>query len=309
MTDVPSPDDDLLISAYLDDVATPDERAAVETDPVRRARLADFQAVHDRVAEPVSPPSAEALDAMLAAAFAEADAERAAAETATATGTPVGASAVTSLGESRARRSRGLWLSVAAVVLLALAIPVGIALGNRHGSGSSDDVAASASTSNPGTDAAGVDPGVAVSDPEGTRSTPTKPPDSPPPTGGSGPDAPMAAQFVAGDLGAASTDDELRLLVNDAVTNPPSSAGPSTTEQPVSTTVDAGTTRAVDVVACEPAAQSVVPDAQALRLSGQLTYAGQAAYGYVFVTPAGLTAVIVSSDPARSCEILAQLAL
>ena len=73
MTDQPGeyrrPDDE-LVSAVLDGEATPEERARVEADPVLSARLEEFAAVRDRIAEPVPTWSGADRERAIAAAKA-----------------------------------------------------------------------------------------------------------------------------------------------------------------------------------------------------------------------------------------------
>ena len=60
---------DELASAYLDGVASPDERARVDADPELRARVEDLRAARDALVDaPVAPPTAAARDAAIRAA-------------------------------------------------------------------------------------------------------------------------------------------------------------------------------------------------------------------------------------------------
>jgi hypothetical protein len=70
MTEPFRPDDD-LVSAVLDGEATDEERARVAADPVLAARLAEFAAAADQVAEPVAPRAAADRDRAITAAVAE----------------------------------------------------------------------------------------------------------------------------------------------------------------------------------------------------------------------------------------------
>ena len=65
-TPVPPPDDE-LVSAYLDDVATPDERAKVEGDPMLRAEVERYRQVAALVRQPVTPDPARREQAIAAA--------------------------------------------------------------------------------------------------------------------------------------------------------------------------------------------------------------------------------------------------
>ena len=68
---------DELVSAYLDNEATPAEVAEVEQDGALLARADELRAVRDAVAAPVPPPVTDRREAMLGAALAAADAEAA----------------------------------------------------------------------------------------------------------------------------------------------------------------------------------------------------------------------------------------
>ncbi len=68
---------DELVSAYLDGEATPAEIAEVEASGVLLARVEQFRAMRDAVAEPVVPLSAEQRDGLIGAALRVADAEAA----------------------------------------------------------------------------------------------------------------------------------------------------------------------------------------------------------------------------------------
>ena len=68
MSDRP-PHPDELVSAYLDGELTPAEAAAVQADETLAARAEELRAVRDAVAAPVSAPSAERRDQMIAAAI------------------------------------------------------------------------------------------------------------------------------------------------------------------------------------------------------------------------------------------------
>ena len=130
MTDPFRPDDE-LVSAVLDGEATPEERARVEADPVLSARLAEFTAVRDAVAEPVAPPS-------------EATRERAI-EAAKVLGRELGEPASATVRPLK-RRSRSAdlprFLAVAAAILLVL-VTFG-ALASVSGDDSGEDSASDA---------------------------------------------------------------------------------------------------------------------------------------------------------------------
>jgi hypothetical protein len=93
-----SPEQDELSSAYLDDEATPEERARVESDPALLARAEELRSVRDALAVPVTPPPAADRDARISAALR--------------------ASGVVDLDRARGRRRLRIASIAAAVVLV-----------------------------------------------------------------------------------------------------------------------------------------------------------------------------------------------
>lgn len=74
MSDLTPPPDDELVSAYVDDEATPGERARVESDPRAMAAVEVMRRLRGEVAaSPLPRPPAGAMDAALAAAMLVAD--------------------------------------------------------------------------------------------------------------------------------------------------------------------------------------------------------------------------------------------
>jgi hypothetical protein len=61
---------DEIVSAYVDGVATPDERARVESDPALVERADTFRRLHDALATPPAPVDEEARDALISRALA-----------------------------------------------------------------------------------------------------------------------------------------------------------------------------------------------------------------------------------------------
>lgn len=129
-----SPSDDELISSYLDNEVTSEERALVATrlaaEPEFAARLEELQAASALAAAPVTPLSPGQTTDLIAAALA--------ASTTTAPN-------VTDLAAASAARKPGRWKgalvsAVAAVAALAIAVPVLQNLGGED----ADDMATSA---------------------------------------------------------------------------------------------------------------------------------------------------------------------
>ncbi len=171
----PTPDD-LLVSAVLDGVASPDDVARVTGDPALTARLEQFRSVAGAVGGPVPLVAPVVRDAHLARAVAALGSERepgATSDPAVAPAPPVPAAprAVptpapppSDLSAARARRQRRLGpviLSVAAaLVLLAAAGALVLRLADTTGGSSSDEAAtATASDSADESGASGDDGG------------------------------------------------------------------------------------------------------------------------------------------------------
>ena len=117
--------EDELASAYLDDEATPAEIAEVEASDALLARVEEFRALRDAVAEPVTPLPQDRQDDLIGAALSVADAEEAARPE----------TEVVPL-----QRPRRLLLAMAAVVVL-LAAVVGTGLIASRGGGDFDESA------------------------------------------------------------------------------------------------------------------------------------------------------------------------
>ena len=98
---------DEIVSAYVDGVATPDERARVESDPALVERAATFRRLHDALAAPPEPAGDEVRNALIARAL-------------TATATP-GATVHT----LRSRRSATLGPIAAAAAVIAMFFGLG----------------------------------------------------------------------------------------------------------------------------------------------------------------------------------------
>jgi hypothetical protein len=122
---------DEIVSAYVDGVATPDERARVESDPALVERAATFRRVHDALATPPEPASAEARNALIARALA---------------GTAVSGATVHTL---RSRRSATLGPLVAAAAVIAMFFGLGTWLvASQDNDDSGDSASTAAATLN-----------------------------------------------------------------------------------------------------------------------------------------------------------------
>ncbi|MCY3617966.1 MAG: hypothetical protein OXG66_09860 [Acidimicrobiaceae bacterium] len=123
---------DELVSAYLDGEATPAEIAEVEASDALLARVEEFRAVRDAVAEVVAPLPADRQDDLISAALGVADA--AAADRVEAKVVPL-------------QRPQRLLLAMAAAVIV-LAAVVGTGLIAIRSGDDSDEFASVASTAN-----------------------------------------------------------------------------------------------------------------------------------------------------------------
>jgi hypothetical protein len=136
MSDLPLPDDELdeLVSAVLDGVATPDERARVELDEALGRRLQAMRDVSALFAKPIDPP--DNRDAQIAAAVAAFDGA--------APIEPV-ITTVRSLDQHRSKRTR--WLVPAMSVAAASFLTVGvIALATAGDDGGGESASGGAAT-------------------------------------------------------------------------------------------------------------------------------------------------------------------
>jgi len=98
---------DEIVSAYVDGVATPDERARVEADPALVERAATFRRVHDALATPPQPVDSDVRRTLIARALAE------------------GAAPSATVHPLRSRRSATLGPIVAAAAVIAMFFGVG----------------------------------------------------------------------------------------------------------------------------------------------------------------------------------------
>lgn len=237
MSDTPPTPDDLLVSAVLDGVASPDEVQRVASDPRLSARLEEFRAVAAAVGGPVPLVDTAIREAHLARALAE--------------GVPVttGASAAApppppppppvDLAAARARRNRPrstTIVSVAAALLLVVAAGAFLVrLGGSVESG--DDSASSAEDTREtttGDDSAGAD-GAAESEgdsggneafrPDDAESSPAGPPST---AAGDAPAAEVDAALP--DLGTFARADDLASRVRGELILEPNPADLSATQ-------------------------------------------------------------------------------
>ncbi|MBK5221404.1 MAG: hypothetical protein JJE52_00700 [Acidimicrobiia bacterium] len=141
MSDLTPPPDDELVSAALDGVATPEERARIDADPRLSDRLTELGRVHQLVAEPVVPLDEVTARRQLDQALSILDESTASAATASAMRTTSAAGPAPS---HRRNQLAPKVLSIAAVVLVALlALPLVASLGGDDDGDQSADMATS----------------------------------------------------------------------------------------------------------------------------------------------------------------------
>jgi hypothetical protein len=275
--------DDELVSAVLDGEATPEERARVEADPELSARLTEFTAVRDAVAEPVAPPSDATRERAIAAAKV----------------------AVRHHGEPSGtvrplrRRSRSSdvprFLAVAAAVLLVL-VTFGV-LANVSGDDAGDDSASDALTSADSSGGEGSDDDAAGGSAESGEDS----------SGAA--DAPDETDDLSSldgaDLGTVRSERDLETTLlerfADAEQNDEFSA--DTTVVPASALpqadVDAATAGASE--ACQVGLVEADDQLSGLLAQAQVDYDGQPAVVYVYATPEGRQrVVVVTTDGCRT---------
>jgi hypothetical protein len=218
----PTPDD-LLVSAVLDGVASPDDVARVAGDPVLTARLDQFRSAARAVGGPVPLVDPVVRDAHLARAVAALASGRMVADAPNPVSAVPPAPRVvpppTDLAAARARRQRRLGpvvLSVAAAVVLVVAAgALVLRIGDTSGGSSDDEVAtatapdASDESGDAGGDAGAADtqeftPGApSTVAPDGTGSSATE--------AGVDPSLPTLGTFAKGEDLAARVRGELIL--------------------------------------------------------------------------------------------------
>jgi hypothetical protein len=270
MTDAFRPDDE-LVSAVLDGEATPDERARVQADPALSARLGEFAAVRDRVAEPLPPADETARERAVAAA-----------KVAVRHQAPV--------VPLRPRRDVPRFLAVAAAVLVVL-LGVGLLVDNvdldRGGDSGSSDTAAG------GADSAGEDDAAFDATAESADAAAD---------GGAG-----SPRLEGADLGAVADEADLRSAIERVTGTAATVGGSATTSAPAPPNLPQAV---LEDDARGPSEDCQVGLIEAdPTLSGGLlaqattTYAGTPAVVYVYGTPEGRQRVVVVSDDA--CVTLA----
>jgi hypothetical protein len=145
MSDAEPTPDDLLVSAVLDGIASPEEAARVAADPRLAARLAEFRAVARAVGGPVPLVDPDVRDAHLARAIAAVTPSTTPMAPPPAP-PPVAPPPLGDLGAARARRHRPrstTILSIAAAVVLVVAAGTLVVRLGDSTTGSGDDTAAS----------------------------------------------------------------------------------------------------------------------------------------------------------------------
>lgn len=250
MSDSPPTPDDLLVSAVLDGIASPDEVQRVASDPRLTARLAEFRAVAEAVGGPVPLVDTAKREAHLARALAE--------------GVPLATTAPSpppppvDLARVRAGRNRPrstTILSVAAAIVLALAAgALLVRLGDSVGT-SSDDSASSAGDSRDVTaaDGAGADEGSRGAESvegDDTEAGATEAPSSPPSTTAGEAEDGLAADVdpALPDLGTFTKAEDLASRVQGELILEPSPDDLSATGQSFATTDTCLDDFGVDVV-------------------------------------------------------------
>lgn len=183
----PTPDD-LLVSAVLDGVASPDDVARVAGDPVLTARLEQFRSVARAVGGPVPLVDPVVRGAHLAAALAEARrlappaegtpplaaaAPLAAAPAAPPPAPPAPPAPAVDLATARTRRRPigTVILSIAAAVVLVAAVAAGLARVTSESGSGGDEAASSATESTQAADAAAGGSDAALPEVQGDSST------------------------------------------------------------------------------------------------------------------------------------------
>jgi hypothetical protein len=214
MTDS-DPSLDELASAYLDGVATPDERSRVEADPALLTRVEAFRRVRHLLADAPAPPAGQP-DAILARVLASRALPRPEDE----------------LADRRsARRPRSVRVVAAAAAVLAVGFLAGalvLALRDREGH---DTTAASSATSAPaalaGTGAAGNGGARTATDEGKATGAPAPEATAPSATGRE-----LAAPI--GDLGTFTDEQALRAAIPPSGRSPAVSAAGPTASPPAS---------------------------------------------------------------------------
>lgn len=120
------PTSDELLSAYIDELADPDEVQLIEADPELMARADTLRGAARLVGTPVTQPDAAAVDAAVAAALEQ---SRTAAN-------------VTALAGRPRRQSRIMKIAAAAAVVAVLFLAGAVLLAIEDGDSGGDDVAA-----------------------------------------------------------------------------------------------------------------------------------------------------------------------
>jgi len=228
MTDA-SDQRDELASAYVDDEATPAERALVEADPELVRRVGELRAVRSALAAPVVRPDATTRDVAIDAARA------------VATAAPVGAT-VTAIDRRRPNRRALAVVGAAAAAAAAIAVVAVVATRPSHPGPSTSarastppPAAAASSTFEPETKSAGTPSSAAVAAVSSSTVA----------AAGSAARGASAASDTAGAappyLGVADDDSELRALLGgsqaSAVTTPSAPVGRNGCAVPAATLV------------------------------------------------------------------------
>jgi hypothetical protein len=276
MTDPFRPDDE-LVSAVLDGEATAEERARVEGDPVLSARLQEFAAVRDQVAEPVRTWSGADRERAIAAAKAAVRHHR-----------PEERGNVRPLRRRQGEIPR--FLAVAAAVLFVL-VGIGFLASQTSRDDAGEDSAADAAAGSTD-DTAAAESGADAAADAGDDGA------------GEEADAFSAAALNGTDLGTVADEDELeaRLAEADApTTNDATSTTAATPAAVPQADVDEGTSGRSD--ACEAGLVEADASLRGLLARASADFDGTPAVVYVYATPDGRQRVLVVS--VDGCRTLA----
>jgi hypothetical protein len=273
MSDPILPPDDDLVSAVLDDEATPEERARVAADPRLQARLEELRAASAFVATPVEPPPAGAADRAVATAIAGRDRS----DEVTAAVVPL-----------RPWRDPRHILAAAAVLVFLVGIGALLSQADWGGddSGSGGDAALTADTGGSDESSGGAEAGDATAE--------------------ESPDA-----FALAHLGAVADDDELRLALEREGALGPAPERSTTSDTTTLGTADSGLAeRGAPVpgesVECQVRLEEADPALDEVLLQATATFAGTPAVVYVYPAAGGGQLVVVVSED--GCEVLSSFA-
>lgn len=313
MTDLTPPDGvsettDELVSAYLDGTATADERAAVERSASHRARLDQFQRIHDQLATPLPTAQPHVRESAIAAALATWDEQLATRAHRDADTSPAALTVPVDLERARRARARRRVrvASVAAIVLVVLALPAVIALSRRHEPSTTQTASAPTEGQITTTVAALTGPTQTSSSSAGAVAS------GAPPAVSAAPETTLAPATTT-DLGSIATPVDLAAKVSLAMTQSSadgSSAATSTTSaspRGVDAPTASPSNDAAD--ACEAVVRSATSGLGVVRFQASATYQGHGVTVLVFAGENGRLGLEVFALDAADCSTLAHVTL